>query len=349
MTRTPASRELRFFVQFTRVGYQAHPGGVFGLSLSPDGTHLASVGADGWLRVWNARELTIVWGVYLARHAGTGPGLGRSPRSSQAWVTERLADVPAYATTVAWSPSGRRLLAACGPTVFVIGTKSRTILRSSRWSDNQVWAAQWVGPTDGRIVVLDARGAVYDSSHLAKPRPKPEPVASLVRQVWAAAVSPDGREVVVGTNVGGLLMRRSTGKTAVVADSHWAAPVEAVAWPAHGGPVVANYGGDVTFCSPEATRNHTVHKAQIRSLAVAPDGTVGASGDDSGNVHVWDRNGTVLEVVQGHAGPVRALAATPDLRTVYSGGEDGTLRAWVADGPVKGAGPGPAATRVIDV
>jgi WD40 repeat protein len=83
-----------------------------------------------------------------------------------------------------------------------------------------------------------------------------------------------------------------------------------------------------------------VHKmievgSPVRSVAVQPEGTVFASGEENGAVRLWDANTgePVRDLLAGNGGDekaVNAVAFSPDKRWVGSASEDGSVRWWNA-------------------
>ncbi len=79
------------------------------------------------------------------------------------------------------------------------------------------------------------------------------------------------------------------------------------------------------------TREVARHACGVELLALAQDAQRLVAGAADGTVHVLGADATPRAVLAGHAGPVRALALGPD-GLVVSGAHDGTVRAWDASG-----------------
>ena len=67
----------------------------------------------------------------------------------------------------------------------------------------------------------------------------------------------------------------------------------------------------------------------IFAIAFSPDGRILASGDDKGNVFLWDAtSGVRIAELRGHDGSVYELAFSQDSTKLASVGRDETLMLW---------------------
>jgi len=71
------------------------------------------------------------------------------------------------------------------------------------------------------------------------------------------------------------------------------------------------------------------HTATVTALAIAPDCRYGASGDENGEVRLWELStGKPVGVLHGHSKRIASLAYSPNGRILLSGSWDNTSRSW---------------------
>jgi WD40 repeat protein len=116
----------------------------------------------------------------------------------------------------------------------------------------------------------------------------------------AAAFSPDGERILVGSAVGE---------------------------PAEGSVSFWDGSGETPYAGALA------HTGGVEAVAFSPSGDLAATGSSDGAVQLWDaRRGEPIGTPMEHLGKVTALAFSPDGTSVLSGSWDGTARLWATTG-----------------
>jgi WD40 repeat protein len=282
--------------------YAGHTRTVRGLAFSPDASVLASASEDGTLRVWRApgevpialaghhgfvfsvafdragRQVLSTGGDGTARvwDATTGTPLATfDAHQAEVWSAAfapdgaRIATVGSDRTARVWSIShaARRLASAPGSVGFVNAESDAAGTRIV------------AGGTDGMARIYTRDGALLTELPVSK------------TAVLAAAISPDGKQVVTGDEAGATRLW-DIERSAITAE------LEAT----RGGAYVAHYRPDG------------------RALVVAGDDAV---------VRMFDaRTGAVLRRLTGHVRPVWAATFSRDSSLLATASEDGTLRLW---------------------
>jgi len=95
-----------------------------------------------------------------------------------------------------------------------------------------------------------------------------------------------------------------------------ASPKQALVWDVVEGSLLHKYIG---------------HKADIRDIALSPDGKYVASASNDTTVHIWETDtGKRIYVYDGHKDEVSSVTWSPDGTRVASGCKDGTVHVWQA-------------------
>jgi WD40 repeat protein len=272
---------------------------------------LASAGADGSLRLWDAYSGKSLLHIPNAhpRVVGEGPdslhGLAFSPDGQRlatagwgravVWETAKLQEVPPSPLTsesgvgsVAFSPNGRLLAAACGkkPALIWDATNGKRVRELPHpWMTKSVAFS----PDSQRLASANADGMV---------------------RVW---------DVTTGEEVVSLPLRHSGVATSVAfsRDGRWLASASldrtVKIW-------------DTSTWKPRLVL--TDPTGGVKTVAFSPDDKRLAWGSSDGTVKVWDEASGEVQTLRGHTGQVNSVAFSPDGKQIASASADGTVKVW---------------------
>ena len=335
---------------------------------SDGGTWLASGGADGTIRLWDAdtleqREPALLGHVgavlaLTAWPAGAGTRVASAGEDSTIRVWDPsgptlLRELPGHIGWVEglahWAgPDGSRRLASAGAdgAVRVWDTESGRLLRTLTMANRAaVWAlAAWEGP-DGIRLAAGGDGGSVQVWDPCTGRTVGAPLPARHEVVWTLTpwrtAQGEVRLASSGTDGTIHIWDPQTGELTARLDGHtgWVAAVAVCA--ADDGILLASASSDGTTRVWDAESARTVgnpiraHSESVPMLAAwrAPDGgTRLACGAEGGAIQVWDaRTGERLgRTAAGHTAALWTLSSWPDPggTRVAAGGDNASLRIW---------------------
>ena len=330
----------------TLVPQAGHSSAVTGVSFSRDGAVLASVSADGQLKLWDVPTRALLHDVRAAqgplRAVAFSPddrllATAGSDGTVAVWDTRTLARLRSDSAgegpvnAIAFSPDSHLLAsttwrpeehvvvvrdAASGtPLVPLVapGGEPRALAFSP---DGLLLALGVAGQTAGRNVV-----ELWDlhDGHLLKLLPCPRQTAVRI------GFTPDGRRLAAATADGTVELFDVT-SGAHLTSLRAGTALEAMAMAPEGNVVAVGGTGGGAVCSLSGGEpEHRLQtRADIRALAWSPDGTVVAGGDKDGNISLWSPTGGLVAGFPAREAWHLAPAFTVDGSLVIQGWREGS-------------------------
>lgn len=296
------------------------------VSFSPDGTTIASGGADGTVVLW---------------HAATGNKIHVIDAHSK--------DVEA----VSFSPDGKMLATAgkdnaivlwdtaTGKEIATLEVQPRKGLAGSigRWKSlagHSQWVVTVAFSPDGRSLASGSSGkaVILWDVKAAEQMKIIEGHSGLVRSV---AWSPDGRALASGSEDNTIVLwDTSTGNDIRTLEGHSYA-VNSVCF-SPDGKVLASGSDDNSVNlwdvkTGAKTQDLKGHADSVRSVVFSVDGKTLASAGSDKTVILWDvSTGSLIKKLEGQAGPVQAVSFGREGKLLASGGGDKAVTIWDVSG-----------------
>jgi WD40 repeat protein/CHAT domain-containing protein/tetratricopeptide (TPR) repeat protein len=322
------------------------------LALSPDGATLAAGGLAPGIAIWDLPS-----GKRLLRlndSKRTARALVYSADGKRLVVADAGGEVHIYDTrdysrtavlkkhkgavqAVALSPDGR-LLATGGAdrTVHLWDLGKAKLLHTRQFHQDGVEALAF--SPDGRTLASGSRD--HEVKLWSIPDMEQQRVLRCPQGVLSLAWAHDGRSLAVGLSEG-LQLWDANG---TVAREHlhgdgFGDAVRGIAFSADDTLVAAAFNGsrsvrliDLVAGRPVVSRPSKTlsgHRKTIRALVFSADGKMLASGDEAGEIRLWDpKAGTLRSRLAGHPMEVYCLAFSPMGSRLVSGSRDLSLRLW---------------------
>jgi WD40 repeat protein len=286
----------------------AHTKGVNKVAYSPDGSVLASAGADGRLILWNSATRNAI--ATLTAHAESVTSVAFAPNGKLFASGSWLGEVILWDATKR-EPQGEPIAAHEMSVDDIAFSPDSTLMATSSSRDG------------GKVKVWDVPGG-----KLRYERNANEGAA------YCVAFSPGGATLASGSGKYVSLWNAADGKALVAPFPADGGVVYDIAFSADG-KVFATAGTEGVRLWNAATRQPLgpmleAHGDQVNGVAFNARGDLFASAAHGNTVILWDRNTQQIigEPLTGHTDYVDAVAFAPDGKQLASAGHDGKVNVW---------------------
>ena len=331
-------QQALFWVQ-ERNRLEGHSGTVWQVAFSPDEQKLASVSADGTIRLWDfdGQELAVLEG-----NGGPLLDLNFAPDGEHITAVDADGNLYIWGSDGSWqqewqahqqptravdfAPDGQLIATASEDATVKLWNREGQLVRTLQGDRHGLQAMVWT--QDNQIIAGDERGTI----HIWNPTGERLQTLKAHRAaITALDVSQNGHFLAsVGLDRQAKLHNLANGEVMETISAH-DGPIYNVRF-TPGGQELITVGDDklVRVWQLDGTPTATLvgHTGLVTALAIAPQGDLIATSGGDRAVRLWELEQENLHVLSAHRGAVNAVAIAPGRQLIASGGVGATLRLW---------------------
>ena len=286
------------------LGSVAHSDTVRALAISSDGATIVSGADDGYLKIWNRREATLVKSI-------------GSPGDA---VKAVVVSPDSRFVVIGGAPLGIAMRALGSGQLLKTLSDRKSLVYALAISPDGKWLAS--GGDDGTIQLWSLPDGVVRKI-----------LTGHKKRITSLSISPDGRTLVSASGdetVKLWSLPASTLLRTLSGHSYW---VSSLAISPNGQTLASGgFDGSIRLWSLAEGKHLTTlkgHTQWVGALAMSLDGKTLASGSGDASIRIWDlQSSTTPKTLSGHGNWVNALVFAPDGQMLFSGGADNSIKIW---------------------
>ncbi len=286
---------------------EAHTGGINSVTISPDGSTIASASSDNSIKLWRPDgNLVATLSGHTARVNSVSINnnglIASASNDNQIKIWSRhskkeiktLSGHQGFVSAVAWSPNGQQLVSSSNDGTVKIWSANGKLLRNLKGHEGVVLDVAW--SPNGEFIASGGQDKKI--------------------KIW----SKDGKLVNTLPEVS-----EENGHTDTILSVAWSADGKTIA--------SASLDNTIKLWSVEGKLLKTLsgHAAGVRSITFSPDGKYIASASTDETVKLWTNKGNSSNLVltlKGHSNWVNSIRFSRDSLSLISGSRDKTVKIW---------------------
>ncbi len=340
-------------VEEVTIPFAGHPGQVFAVALTSDGTQIITAGADNTIRIWDQASGYQI-GEPLTGHTGWVRAVTLTSDDTQiitashdgtARIWDLTSGTPIGEPLTGHTGRVRAVTLTSDDTQIITAGDDGTVRIWDRISGNQIGepltshtgrvSAVAVTHDDTQIITAGHDGTVQIWDRTTR-RPVGEPLTGHTSQVLAIAVTSDDIQIITAGDDGTVrIWDRVSGRPVGEPLTGHTGPVSAVALTPDDTQIITA-SGDGTVRSWDRTTGRQIgepltgHTLWVRAIALTSDDTQIITAGADGTVRIWDRTtgNQIGDPLTGHTSRVLAIAVTSDDTQIITASGDRTVRIW---------------------